>query len=126
MVLTHTRFKGGWHFLNGGLAGIDEIYLGNADEVEQYMFSFGDQDPEIYSKVITIPPATDCDEFEHFMISPAHWRGSIDGQTFGPGEYPYWHFASWSPGDDIWQSLRDWIASEVEGAEMMVKKGRRV
>ena len=89
------------------------------------MFDFGDLDRDIYSKVISLPPAVECDEYVHFMISPAHWRGSIDGlPPFGEGEYPYWHWANWSGGDDIWHSLRDWITSEVEQAEMMVKKGK--
>lgn len=122
----HLRFKGGWHFLAGGLAGIEEICLADEDEVTQYMFDFGDLDPDIYSNVISLPTAVECDEFVHFMISPADWRGSIDGHPpFGPGEYPYWHWVNWSGGgDDIWHSLRDWIASEVENAEMMVRKGK--
>jgi hypothetical protein len=90
------------------------------------MFDFGElEDPDIYSKVISLPPAVECDEYVHFMISPANWRGSIDGlPPFGEGEYPYWHWANWSGNDDIWHSLRDWIASEVEKAEFMVKKGK--
>ena len=124
-ALTHLRFKGGWHFLAGGLAGIEEICLADEDDVDQYMFDFGDLDPDIYSKVISLPTAVECDEFVHFMISSAHWRGSIDGHSpFEPGEYPYWHWVNWSGGDDIWHSLRDWIASEVERAEMMVRKGK--
>ena len=113
-LLTHLRFKGGWHFLAGGLAGVEDIELADEEEVGQYMFDLGDLDPDIYSKVISLPSAVECDEFVHFMISPANWRGHIDGHPpFGPGEYPYWHWVNWSGGDDIWHSLRDWIASEV-------------
>lgn len=124
-ILTHLRFKGGWHFLAGGLAGIEEICPADENDVDQYMFDFGDLDADIYSKVISLPTAVECDEFVHFMISPANWQGSIDGHPpFGPGEYPYWHWVNWSGGDDIWHSLRDWIASEVERVEMMVRKGK--
>jgi hypothetical protein len=127
-VLTHIRFKGGWHFLAGGLAGIDEINIADENEIDQYMFDFGDlEDPDIFSKVISLPTAVECDEFVHFMISPAYWKHSIEGQPpFAEGEYPYWHWANWSGGDDIWHSLRDWIADEVEKAEMMVRKGKVV
>jgi hypothetical protein len=125
-ILTCLRFKGGWHFLDGGLAGIEDICLANEDEVTQYMFDFGDLDPDIYSKVISLPPAVECDEYVHFMISPTNWRGSVEGHSFGPGEYPYWRWANWDGGGDIWHSLRDWIASEVEQAELMVRKGKTV
>ena len=126
-ILTHLRFKGGWHFLAGGLAGIDDICLAREDKVDQYMSDFGDLDLDIYSKVISLPTAVECDGFVHFMISPANWQGSIDGHPpFGPGEYPYWHWVNWSGGDDIWHSLRDWIASEVEKAETTVRKGKVV
>ena len=125
-ALIYLRFKGGWHFLAGGLAGIEDICLADEDEVGQYMFDFGDPDPDLYSKVISLPTAVECDDFVHFMISPANWRGSVDGHSFSPGEYPYWHWAHWTDGGDIWHSLRDWIASEVEQAELMVRKGKTV
>lgn len=84
-----------------------------------------DFNPDARSQVISMPPATECDDFDHFMISPAAWRGDMDGIHFdGNGEYAYWHWAPWYGGEDIWHSLRDWIASEVEDAEMMIRKGK--
>jgi len=125
-VLTILSFEGGWHLLAGGLAGVEEVGLAHENGVEEYLFAvpLEDLDADILSKVISLPPATDCDEYHHFMISPAHWPGPVDGEPSGDGEYPYWHLASWDPSEDVWRSLRDWIASEVENAETMVKKGK--
>lgn len=124
-LLTPSRFQGGWHFLKGGINGLDNIDLAD-DDVENCMWFLGDLDQDIYSKVIALSPATECDGFMHFMISPAYWQNpeSSDGENFDDGEYPYWQWASWQTGESCWHSFREWVATEVEHLEMMVKKGK--
>jgi hypothetical protein len=129
-VLMCPRFEGGWSYLAGGLAGIDGIDIADQNEIDQYIHQLGDMadcDDDILSKIVSLPPAMEeCDGGLHFMIPPQHWRGSIEGDHFSHSEYPYWHWISWNPPDHIWHSLRDWIASEVEQAEMMAMKGLTV
>ncbi|KAM5510120.1 hypothetical protein FOXYSP1_10220 [Fusarium oxysporum f. sp. phaseoli] len=125
MVRVANGFQGGWHFLKGGINGLDNIDLAD-DDVENCMWFLGDLDQDIYSKVIALSPATECDGFMHLMISPAYWQNSesSDGENFDDGEYPYWQWASWQAGESCWHSFREWVASEVEHLEMMVKKGK--
>lgn len=129
-MLIRLRFEGGWLYLAGGLAGIESIEIADQNEIDQYIHQLGDMaecDDDILSKIISLPPAMEeCDGGLHFMISPKHWRGSIEGDPFSEGEYPYWHWTCGNPPDYIWHSLRDWIASEVEQAEMKARKGKRV
>ncbi|KAF4945675.1 hypothetical protein FSARC_14390 [Fusarium sarcochroum] len=123
MVRVANGFQGGWHFLNGGINGLEDIDIADPDDIEDYMFSLGDPDENIWSKVIVLSTATECDGFMHFMISPANWRNPDSGENFKDGEYPYWNWASWQGGYDIRHSFRDWVASEVESIEGMMKKG---
>ncbi|KAM0433713.1 hypothetical protein ACHAQK_009149 [Fusarium lateritium] len=127
MVRVANGFQGGWHFLSGGINGLKDIDLAD-DDVINCMWSLGDLDEDIYSRVVALQPATECDGFMHFMISPAHWKNSESGsgEQFKDGEYPYWHWASWQGDESIWHSFRDWIASEVERVEAMVEKGRTI
>ncbi|KAF5569558.1 cell wall assembly cell proliferation coordinating KNR4-like [Fusarium pseudoanthophilum] len=125
MVRVANGFQGGWHFLNGGINGLDNIGLAD-DDVENYTWFLGDLDQDVYSKVIALSPATECDDFMHFMISPAHWRKQENGngETFSDGEYPYWQWASWQAGETSWHSFREWVATEVEKLERMVKRAK--
>lgn len=123
-LLTLTSFYGGWHFLGGGINGLEDIDLAD-DDVENFMWSMSlELDEDVYSKVIALSPATECDGYMHFMISPAYWRNPGSGENFKDGQYPYWQWASWLCSDDVWYSFRDWVAGEVERVEAMVKKGR--
>ncbi|KAF5650748.1 cell wall assembly cell proliferation coordinating KNR4-like [Fusarium sp. NRRL 52700] len=125
MVRVANGFQGGWHFLNGGTNGLDGIDLAD-DDVENYTWHLGDLDQDTYSKVITLLPGTECDGFMHFMISPAYWKNTenSNGENFNDGEYPYWQVASWQGGETSWHSFREWVATEVENLERMVKKGK--
>ncbi|KAF5252716.1 hypothetical protein FANTH_2343 [Fusarium anthophilum] len=125
MVRVANGFQGGWHFLNGGINGLDDIDLAD-DDVENYTWFLGDLDQDIYSKVVALSPATECDGFMHFMISTAYWRNPENsyGEIFSGGEYPYWQWASWQAGETSWHSFREWVATEVEHLEKMVRKGK--
>lgn len=124
MVRIANGFYGGWHFLGGGINGLEDIDLAD-DDVENYMWSMSlDLDEEVYTKVIALSPATECDGYMHFMVSPTNWRNPTNGENFKDGQYPYWQWASWLCSDDVWYSFRDWVAGEVERVEAMVKKGR--
>ncbi|KAM0542656.1 hypothetical protein ACHAPJ_012688 [Fusarium lateritium] len=124
MVRVANGFQGGWHFLNGGINGLEDIDLADPDAVDEYMLPFDDQDEDTWSKVIALSTATECDGYMHFMISPANWRNPNSGEVFQEGEYPYWNWASWQGSSDTWHSFRDWVANEVERIEVMVKKGK--
>ncbi|KAH7310877.1 hypothetical protein B0I35DRAFT_439831 [Stachybotrys elegans] len=127
MVRVANGFKGGWHFLSGGIAGIGDMELAGEDGY-MYMFRFPDADHDVCSKLILLTPATECDGFMHMMVSPEVWRHtSYSGDAFKDGEYPYWHYASWIGGvETVWHTFRDWVAAEVENVESMVKRGETV
>ncbi|VUC32106.1 unnamed protein product [Clonostachys rosea] len=124
MVRIANGFDGGWFYLGGGINGLEDIRQAD-DDLGNYMWSASlEPDGDVHTKGIELEPATGCDGFMHFMISPAHWRNSGNGRSFKEGEYPYWQWVHWKGGEEVWNSFRDWVASEVESAEAMVKKGR--
>jgi hypothetical protein len=65
--------KGGWHFLSGGIAAIEDI--GIADE--SFQIFAGDfalqrmkQDSELSSEMIQLQPGSEFDAFYHYIVSP--------------------------------------------------------
>ncbi|KAI9149629.1 hypothetical protein HJFPF1_11684 [Paramyrothecium foliicola] len=126
MVRIANGFEGGWHFLGGGIDGIDNIRIAD-EEFDDISYGFDDVKlkDEIYGKqMIEISPATECDGFRHFILPPATWQNGVDGDV-EPGEYRYWQSTSWGCGSDVKQvSIREWVAACVEEFEEMVEEGR--
>lgn len=127
MALTFSRnisFQGGWHFLQGGLAGCDGVQLdeGNTFDFGNYCEDELDLDADS-AKVIMIEPGTECDGFLHYIVSPATWRDIVIGSNVKHGEYRYWHEASWFPCNTRWDSIRDWVAHCVEKLEEKAEQG---
>jgi hypothetical protein len=122
------RFQGGWHFLSGGIGGVDCIDIADDDlDIYTHDFSPDELDAEKgLGNMIVIDPGTDCDGFRHFIIPPSLWRDTVVNREVTEGEYRYFHHASWRGGIDVWDSVRDWVANLVEEVERMVERGEVV
>lgn len=120
-------FQGGWHFLDGGISGVQGIRFADED-LENYAYDFGDDVLNIDGDcrtMIQLQPGTECDGFSHCIIPPALWRDVVDREV-KDGEYRYWQGASWQGGISTYNSIRDWVASSVEYIEAMIERGEKV
>ena len=50
----------------------------------------------------------------------------MEGRASKEGESKYWHWAPWQASIQMWDSVRDWVASLVEDVEEMVETGEKV
>lgn len=109
------------------MTGIRDIFKSNCplEEVEDHFHDRGLKQVEgDYSGyVLQLPPASECDGFEHFIIPPAIWKANGEASV-KDGEYQYWHNANWT-GLAIWDSVRDSIVDHVEYIEKMIERGER-
>ncbi|KAH7364674.1 hypothetical protein BKA65DRAFT_390158 [Rhexocercosporidium sp. MPI-PUGE-AT-0058] len=124
-------FKGGWHFLAGGIAGIDSMFF-DAGETELYHFD-GDFYPdnldlsqEEHHDMLQLECGTESDGFRHYIIPHDMWKGMARDRDVGHHEYRYCHMTNWSASVSHWATMWDWVASLVEGVEEMVEKGEKV
>lgn len=119
-------FKGGGHFLGGGISGIRNLSISDED-IDFYVSNLGEQEMAqrdgSSAHMIQLLPGAACDGFRHFIITPAGCASV--GIVVKDGEYRYWHEAPWQGGGDVWKSVRDWVASCVEDVEAMVEKGEK-
>lgn len=127
-----SRFKGGWHFLEGGLgrcALIDFDCEGDGydDLVNDNGLDFPDDssegiDPD--TAVILLSPGTECDSYRHCLVLPATYRKLAQGRDdYRDGEYRYWYTSYWLCENDWHNSIRDWVAHHVEALERRVEDG---
>jgi hypothetical protein len=125
------RFRGGWHFLNGGTTGISNIQIGSSHAVD--LDNFADefahlgfkQDGLISTEMLELQPGTESDCFYHYIIPPRVWKENIVGREVKDGEYQYWNWAPWRVTPEIYDSVWHWVASCVEEVEGMVEKGEK-
>ncbi|KFY71611.1 hypothetical protein V499_08200 [Pseudogymnoascus sp. VKM F-103] len=127
MVRIANGYRGGWHFLDGGMTGIQDIAPSDfpLEHVEDHFYSRGlkEIDGDYSGYVLQIEPASECDGFLHFIIPPAMWKANGE-ESVKDGEYQYGRYASWS-GLTSWNSVRDSIVEKVEYIEQMIKDGER-
>jgi len=113
---------GGWHFLNGGISGIQDIeHSPDCDSLEWCGVQLT-EDHTLADETIQLQPGSECDSFSHYMLSHEAWKARVEGEV-ADGEYQYWTFAAWQGNIDFWDSVRDWVASLVEMVEEMVEYG---
>ncbi|KFY81538.1 hypothetical protein V500_11316 [Pseudogymnoascus sp. VKM F-4518 (FW-2643)] len=124
MVRISNGYRGGWHFLGGGMTGIQDIFQSGyaLKEVEDHFYDRGLKKTEgDYSGfVLQLAPASVCDGCEHFIIPPAMWKANGE-ESVKDGEYKYWHSANWRR-PTIWNSVRDSIVDHVEYIETMIEE----
>jgi hypothetical protein len=76
--------------------------------------------------MLQLQAGSECDAFYHYIIPPSMWKDNVEGREVKDGEYKYWHWAPWQASIQMWDSVRDWVASLVEEVEEMVEKGEKV
>lgn len=127
---TSQSFEGGWHFLSGGIAGIQDLELVPDSDLDNFSSDFQHlgfkQDGTVSDEMIQLQPGVECDCFQHFIIPPNTWKENIMDRKVNPGEYQFWNWAPWRARIDSYNSVRDWIASCVEEVEGMVERGEVV
>ncbi|OBT72484.1 hypothetical protein VF21_08524 [Pseudogymnoascus sp. 05NY08] len=127
MVRIANGYRGGRHFLAGGMTGIQDIAPSDSplEEVEYDFYSRGlkENEGDYSGYILQIEPASECDGYIHFIIPPAMWKANGE-ESVKEGEYQYWYSASWS-GLTIWNSVRDSIVEKVEYIEQLIEEGGR-
>ncbi|KAH7336096.1 hypothetical protein BKA65DRAFT_596151 [Rhexocercosporidium sp. MPI-PUGE-AT-0058] len=128
MVRVANGFNGGYHFLEGGIAGLDEIAV-NDEDTEPVIWDLKDEGLRMSGATpffeIKLQASVECDGFSHYFIPPSVWKENMDGREIMAGEYRYWSNASWQGSTEIHQSIRDWVAGWVENIEGMVERGEK-
>jgi hypothetical protein len=135
LMLIMVRFMGGWHFLNGGLLGLDDIRPAGGelyDKIEDFdrygvrvLYDDNDDAPP-YEGMIELSAATECDGFQHAIVPPKLWQRIVGKDNAKPGEYCYFSHASWRGEIEFYHSIRDWVAKLVEEVEDMIERGEKV
>lgn len=120
-------FKGGWHSLSGGIAGIRDISLDPEEDMNMDDYEFENagfiQEGDISGQIICLQPGVECDMFFHYIVPPAFWKANVVGREVEEGEYRYWHTAYWQHYIHPWLSVRHWVASCVEELEDEIERG---
>ena len=127
-MITYDRFKGGWHFLCGGMAGIANIGFGNdvkywSDNLQDQGFRKGLKES---GNLIVIQPGSECDGYAHYLIPPALWKKVATKKHSKDGKYLYFQWSSWDnelDDDYVANSVTEWVLSCVDDLETMVEKG---
>lgn len=124
-------FKGGYHFLAGGIFGIDSMFLDDGEtDLEHYDGDFYPHEIDIYKEtehqMLQLTCFEDADGYRHYIIPHKMWKDIVKGRDVKEGEYQYWHTTNWSATADHWDTIWDWVASLVEEVEAMVDRNEKV
>ncbi|KAJ5146235.1 uncharacterized protein N7515_000799 [Penicillium bovifimosum] len=121
------RFKGGWHFFGGGLAGIRSMSMDESGCADVGYMHYEDELEDFgLSEMIELRPGTESDSFSHYIVSPKCWKEAMEkaGKEVKDGDYQYWYWAYWwGSGIRHFDSVRDFVAHCVEEVEEMIEKG---
>lgn len=124
------RFQGGWHFLSGGIAGIQYLTTSTDDDLNKAVSDLHNlgmkPDSPVADEMIQLQPGNECDGFGHYIILTKTWKENVVGREVRDGEYQYWNAANWQGEIERYDSVRDWVAWCVEEAEGMVDRGEVV
>ncbi|KFX90973.1 hypothetical protein V490_06155 [Pseudogymnoascus sp. VKM F-3557] len=130
MIRISNGYRGGRHFLAGGIAGIQGVFpsVYSMDEVKYHFEARGLKDlggDDSYTgTILQLEPGTECDSYDHCIILPAMWKAN-GNESVKDGEYQYWNGACWSGEFNIFNSVRDSIVHEVECIEEMISRGEK-
>ncbi|KAI6777680.1 uncharacterized protein J7T54_005473 [Emericellopsis cladophorae] len=125
-------FKGGWHFLEGGLSDCRDFEfdpdceeLDDLRDEKELSFPNDDDDDNNLQGFIELSPGVEqCDSYRHYLITPALYRKlARERDDYKEGEYMYWNKAYWTCGTFWYGSVREWVAKHVERLERMVEDG---
>ncbi|TVY39334.1 hypothetical protein LOCC1_G008518 [Lachnellula occidentalis] len=130
MIRIANGFQGGWHLFSGGIAGNQYLTPGTEEDLYNVAVNFEDlgmkPDGLGSETILQLQPGNECDGFEHFIIPPRTWKENVVGGPVGEGAYQYCNSASWQPGVNAYESVREWVACCVEEAEGMAGMGEVV
>ncbi|KAK0102514.1 hypothetical protein ONS95_006128 [Cadophora gregata] len=124
-------FKGGYHFLAGGICGIDSMFFDDGEtELEHYEGDFYPHELDVYKEtphqMLQLACHEDADGFQHYIIPHKMWKDIVKDREVKEGEYQYWHTTNWSGSASRWDTIWDWVASLVEQVEGMVERNEKV
>ncbi len=126
-ILVINSFDGGYHFLSGGIAGINRIEVDMTLQDNAPDFSYrGFRQDMVSGYMVKLQPGAECDGFDHFIVPPKVWKENVTGRKVEEGEYQYFNWAPWQGGINCWDSIRDWVAHCVEKVEGMVERGEEL
>ncbi|PVH89398.1 hypothetical protein DL98DRAFT_647922 [Cadophora sp. DSE1049] len=124
-------FKGGYHFLAGGIFGIDSMFLDDGEtELEHYDGDFYPHEIDVYKEtphqMLQLSCYEDSDGYRHYIIPHKMWKDIVKDKEVQEGAYQYWHSTNWSATASPWNTVWDWVASLVEEVEGMVERNEKV
>lgn len=125
------RFQGGWHILEGGLAGCEGVGFDLEGEALDIFLQDTGLDPAAgisnehpENNVLALETGAECDGFQHYIVPPALYQQLAGGpEKVKKGEYRYWNWASWRGDISVYESVWEWVAINVEELERRAKEG---
>jgi hypothetical protein len=126
-----SSFKGGYHFLNGGIGGCDGILFDESgNRSEDLIYENGLNWPNDLTEdfdtegVVELSPGVECDDILHFLVTPDMYRKIAQShESYKEGEYRYWYTSHWMCDNSWYKSVREWVALTVETLERRVDDG---
>ena len=131
MLMNESRFKGGYHFLAGGMFGINSMSLDDGEtDLEHYDGDFDPHEIDVYKEtphqMLQLSCYEDADGYRHYIIPHKMWKDIVKDREVKEGEYQYWNTTNWSATANHWDTIWDWVASLVEEVEGMVERNEKV
>tara|TARA_R110002060_G_scaffold56316_2_gene66678 strand:- start:310 stop:864 length:555 start_codon:yes stop_codon:yes gene_type:complete len=131
MLMNESRFKGGYHFLAGGIFGINSMFLDDGEtDLEHYDGDFYPHEIDVYKetphRMLQLSCYADADGYRHYIIPHKMWKDIVKDREVKEGEYQYWNTTNWSATASHWDTIWDWVANLVEEVEGMVERKEKV